>query len=172
VSLSVTVNPFAALPPPQASAGPDQGVTPGTPVTLAGRALAVPAGLTPTYAWAQVSGPATLSLSSLTTAAPTFTPGVAGTYVLSLIVRAGLAESAPDNVTVVVGAASAPVVNAPPGSLQVRRGETASFTVVATAIPTPTYEWRKNGSPVGGASAATLRAGHRGECRGARHAVE
>jgi hypothetical protein len=156
VSVSVTVNPHAALPPPRANAGHDQGVTPGTLVTLAGQALGVPAGLTPTYAWAQVSGPATLGLSSLTVPAPTFTAGVAGTYVLSLIVRAGLSESAPDNVTVVVGSASAPVVNVPPGNLQVRQGETASFSVAATAIPTPTYAWRKNGSPVAGANAPTL----------------
>lgn len=156
VSISAIVNPYAGLPPPRADAGPDQGVTPGSLVTFAGRALDVPSGLTAQFSWAQVAGPVTVSLSNAATAAPTFTASTAGTYVFSLIVRAGLAESNPDNVTVVVGAAAAPIIQIPPASITVRQGETAALSVVATGIPTPTFQWIKDGAPVAGATSSTL----------------
>ena len=35
-------------------------------------------------------------------------------------------------------------------------GQTATFTVVATGIPAPSYQWRKNSSPISGATAASL----------------
>lgn len=154
-SVSITVNPLANEPPPTAEAGPDLAVTPSTPVTLTGTAAGVPAGVTASYAWNQVSGPA-VSVTGAATATAKFTPTTAGTYVFSLVVRAGLSESVPDNVTVVVGAASAPQIAAQPQSVTAGKGESALFTVVATGIPTPAYVWRKGGVAIAGATGSSL----------------
>lgn len=156
VSVDVVVNPYAGAPPPRADAGADQGVSPGSPVTLAGRALDVPSGLTPQYSWSQVAGPVAVTLSNPQIAAPSFVGSSAGSYVFSLIVRAGLSESQPDNVTVVVGPAAAPIVHVPPASVTVRQGETAALSVSATGISTPAFQWLKDGTPVAGATSPTL----------------
>jgi hypothetical protein len=115
----------------------------------------VPVGLTPTYDWRQVSG-ATVTLNGSTSAKPTFATALPGVYVFSLIVRAGLLESEPDSVTVVVGSAAAPSITQQPQSISVKRGETGVLSVTATGIPTPTYQWRKNGTVIAGATAPQL----------------
>ena len=154
-SVSVTVNPSANLPPPLADAGPDQGTIVGAAVTLPGSASGVPPGLTASYRWTQVSGPA-VSLSGASSGTVIFTPSVASAYVFSLIVRAGLAESAPDNVTVTVGNPVAPTIQTNPSGVTARPGQTAVFTVVATGIPTPNYRWLKNGTIQVGTNANSL----------------
>jgi hypothetical protein len=49
-----------------------------------------------------------------------------------------------------------PVITAQPGNLTLIAGQTASFTVAATGAPAPTYQWRKNGTNLSGATSATL----------------
>ena len=39
------------------------------------------------YVWSQLSGPATVTLTGVTTVSPSFTPSVPGVYVFSLVVR-------------------------------------------------------------------------------------
>ena len=58
--------------PPIAQAGQNQAVTAGAPVTLDGSGSTDPAGLTLSYAWTQVSGPA-VTLTSPSSALATFT---------------------------------------------------------------------------------------------------
>ena len=94
------------LPPnqiPIANAGPNQTVRLGSLVTLNGGGSSDPDnGPGPlTYLWTQTSGP-TVSVSAATTANPTFTPAVAGTYTFSLIVNDGQDNSAPANVTLTI----------------------------------------------------------------------
>ena len=110
-TVAVTVSPAAqANPPPVASAGPDQAVASGTPVTLDGSGSHDPDGQVITYAWTQTAGPA-VALSSSSSAGPTFTaPAVASgsaplTLVFSLVVTDANASSSPDTVTVTVNAA-------------------------------------------------------------------
>ncbi|RSK49836.1 PKD domain-containing protein [Hymenobacter rigui] len=91
---------------PTANAGPDQTITlPTSAATLAGSG-SDPDGTISSYAWSQSSGPNTAVFSSLTTAAPTVSGLVAGSYVFSLVVKdnAG-ASSAADQVTITVGSA-------------------------------------------------------------------
>jgi len=43
-----------------------------------------------------------------------------------------------------------------PGNQTVSQGQSASFTVSATGIPDPTYQWLNNSTPISGATNATL----------------
>lgn len=52
--------------------------------------------------------------------------------------------------------ALAPNILAGPVSQSVNDGQPASFTVSATGIPAPTYQWLKNGTAIVGATGATL----------------
>ncbi|MGK5076518.1 PKD domain-containing protein [Janthinobacterium sp. ZB1P44] len=101
--------------PPVAQAGPAQSVMTGTVVTLDGSASLAAAGRTLSYAWTLQSRPAgsTASLSSPTSARPTFTADVAGTYVASVIVNDGKVSSNAAAVSITASVANAaPVANA------------------------------------------------------------
>jgi hypothetical protein len=50
----------------------------------------------------------------------------------------------------------APNIIGQPANQTVSQGQTATFTVTATGIPNPSYQWLKNGSPISGATGATL----------------
>jgi len=54
------------------------------------------------------------------------------------------------------GWSPAPAIAVQPINQSVSFGQSASFTVVATGAPTPNYQWLMNGSPIGGATNATL----------------
>ncbi len=51
---------------------------------------------------------------------------------------------------------AAPVIVTQPADTSVVSGNPASFTVVATGVPNPTYQWRKGGVDIVGATSATL----------------
>jgi len=98
---------------PVANAGIDQSVNEGTTVTLDGSASTDADGNTLTYVWTVPSG---ISLSSTTTAKPSFTaPEVAlnTQYTLSLVVNDGFANSISDQVVITVKQVNkVPVANA------------------------------------------------------------
>jgi beta-galactosidase len=48
--------------------------------------------------------------------------------------------------------AQIPVIQTQPQSTTVGVGQTATFTVVASGTPTPTYQWLENGAPIAGAT--------------------
>jgi sugar lactone lactonase YvrE len=52
-------------------------------------------------------------------------------------------------------AASLPQITTQPQSQTVTEGANVSFTVVATSVPTPTYQWNFNGAAIGGATSST-----------------
>ena len=56
----------------------------------------------------------------------------------------------------VIAAAGAPIVVSQPVNLAVAPGAPATFNVVATGYPVPTYQWRKGGAVLAGATASTL----------------
>ncbi|MBK6749357.1 MAG: cadherin-like domain-containing protein [Acidobacteria bacterium] len=100
-SVSVTVTPVND--PPTADAGPDQSVRMGTVVTLNGGGSADVDGDNITFTWALTSVPAksraTLSGGG-TVVNPTFKADKAGTYLVSLVVNDGKANSVADTVTI------------------------------------------------------------------------
>jgi hypothetical protein len=78
---------------PTANAGADQTVSLSSLVTLNGNNSSdsdlIPSPLT--FTWTQVSGPA-VTLSGASTASPTFTPTITGTYIFNLTVSDGMAS--------------------------------------------------------------------------------
>src|SRR5687767_13009548 len=75
-------------PAPIANAGQDETAAVGTAVTLDGSASEGPSGAPVSYQWTLTGKPAgsTALLTSPTSARPTFTPDVAGTYTATLVV--------------------------------------------------------------------------------------
>lgn len=113
--VDVTIIATVANAAPVANAGPDQNVSNGTRVTLDGSKSSDANGDALTYQWTMDSRPSgsTAALSSATVVNPTFTPDVAGSYTLSLVVSDGTLKSIADSVTITASRAnSAPVANA------------------------------------------------------------
>jgi hypothetical protein len=88
--------------PPVANAGPAQTVTVATTVMLDGSASSDPEGRALTYRWFFVSQPAGFAavLENPTTAKPTFTPALPGSYVVGLVVNDGTLNSTQTNVVI------------------------------------------------------------------------
>ncbi|WP_158277465.1 immunoglobulin domain-containing protein [Opitutus sp. ER46] len=99
-----------------------------------------------------VSGPATLSGRTLTLT------GETGTVTVRASQAGNDFYSPAADVTrsfAVAAATEAPRITTQPASVSALRGESATFTVVATGRPAPTYQWRRNGTAIPGATAAT-----------------
>ncbi len=84
----------------------------------------------------------------------------AGTYPLTLIAYQGnnrtLSSSPALTYSIVItgGTVALPAFTTQPANLTVNAGSTATLTVAATG--SPTFQWRKDGAPLSGATAATL----------------
>lgn len=87
---------------PVADAGPDDSAQVGDTVTLDGSASSDVDGDPLTFAWSIVSQPAgsTASLSDNSAVMPNFVLDVTGDFVFQLVVNDGIADSAPDSVTI------------------------------------------------------------------------
>ena len=49
----------------------------------------------------------------------------------------------------------APAITQHPANRTVSVGQSASFTVAASGAPPLSYQWQRNGTPIGGATSAT-----------------
>ncbi len=160
---SVTIAATAANLPPVANAGPPQTVQVGATVTLNGTGSSDPEGSALTYSWAFVSRPtgSNVTLTNATSAHPTFTPDVAGQYVVGLVVNDGTLNST-NTANVVITATAAPSTNHPPvanaGPNQtVQVGATVQLDGSGSSDPDGnplTYKWSFIARPTG--SNATL----------------
>lgn len=139
--VSGSLSPFITSPPV------DQTVTAGTSVTFRGSAIGSPA---PTYQW-QKNGTPLTGATSPTLTLSTTTLADAGRYTLTATNASGTSTA---SATLTVRAA--PVITVAPASQAVFAGDRVTFAVEVTGFPAPTYQWRRNGTVVSGATAATL----------------
>ncbi len=158
--VTVTIAAAAGNAAPVARAGPNQSVTVGSTVTLDGSTSSDANGDALTYRWSLTTRPAgsAAALTGGTSPKPSFTADVAGTYVATLIVNDGQADSAPATVLVVSAAANVrPVADAGPGQ-NVLVGGLAVLDGSASRDDNPgdtlTYRWALTNRPAG--SGATL----------------
>ncbi|GAB5562729.1 MAG: hypothetical protein SynsKO_43760 [Synoicihabitans sp.] len=125
-----------------------QTVNSGANVTLSVAVSGVPA---PTLQWRKdgqnISG-ATAAILDL----GAVSPGANGTYDVVATNSVGSTTSAAATLTVLFG----PSINTPPTSQTVEVGDAVTFTVSATGDPTPTYQWRKDGVNINGATSASF----------------
>ena len=145
---------------PVAKAGANQNVVVGTSVTLDGTASTDANGDTLVYKWSLLYKPtgSLASLASASSSKPTFTADTVGTFVVSLIVNDGQADSATVSSTTVIAEAlnAAPVANAGPAQT-VLRGATVTLTGAASTDANAdklSYKWVLTTKPTG--STATL----------------
>ncbi len=121
----------------------------GGTVTLAVTATSVPA---PTYQWNFNGLPiddataSQLTLSNLKLAD-------AGSYTVTVRNSLGSITS---SAAVLSGTATVPTITSHPAGLVGAAGQGASLTVSATGAAPLSYQWRRNGVPIGGATGATL----------------
>jgi len=140
---------------PVAKAGANQNVVVGTSVTLDGTASTDANGDSLTYKWSLLYKPtgSLASLASASSSKPTFTADAVGTFVVSLIVNDGQADSATVSSTTVIAEAlnAAPVANAGPAQT-VLIGATVTLTGAASSDANAdklTYKWVLTTRPTG-----------------------
>ncbi len=125
----------------------DQTVTAGAAVTLRVAAIGTPA---PTFQW-QKNGAAITGATSSSFTIAAVTLADSGRYT---VVATNTGGSATATATLTVRAA--PIITTPPASRTVAAGESVSFTVALTGFPAPTYQWRRNGTVIAGATRDTF----------------
>jgi hypothetical protein len=76
-----------------------------------------------------------------------------GIYTVKVTNTVGSITSNPARLTVIL--LSAPAITVQPVSHSVNAGQADTFRVFATGNPTPTYQWRKDGTPIPGATGST-----------------
>jgi plastocyanin len=143
VNLSAAVPAFTTQPASQT-------VTTGTAVTFTAAASGSPA---PTYQWRKNGTNITGATSASYTIASATTAD-AGTYTVVATNAAGSATS--NNAVLTVNLpAVAPAFTTRPASQTVTAGTAVTFTAAASGSPAPTYQWRKNGTNIMGATSAS-----------------
>jgi hypothetical protein len=156
---TVTVVASTANIAPVANAGAAQSVVTGTTVNLNGTASNDANGDALTYVWSFISKPvgSNASLSSASSANPTFTAGTAGSYVLSLVVNDGALSSTTSTVTITASNANlAPVASVGAG-LNVYVGTTVTLNGTGSYDPNGDsllFSWAFVSKPAG--SSASL----------------
>ena len=137
------------LPPVIIAAPAGQSVPAGQTVILSVSANGSPP---LTYRWwrdgAELAGATTANLPLLNAQT-----AQTGSYTVMVSNPAGTATSAPAHVTVT---ASAPVITRHPAAMSVTAGQSAQFSVEASGSQPFTFQWRRNGVAIAGATAATL----------------
>jgi hypothetical protein len=73
----------------------------------------------------------------------------------SVVVTNAIGSVTSNDATLTVVAATPPAITTQPADRTVRAGQTARFNVVASGTPPLAYQWRKNGTDISGATAAT-----------------
>jgi hypothetical protein len=104
--------------------------------------------------WEELSGPAPGELTAPMLPAGTYITGlVDGLYTLRLTADDGAARSGIRmEISVTGGEETPPQITSQPQPVTVTEGQPASFSVSVTGNPPPTFQWRKNGVDIEGAT--------------------
>ena len=107
----------------------------------------------PTYQWKKNAVNISGAINDTYTISATV-GGDAGTY--SVVVTNSVSSVTSNNATLTVNAANvAPSITTQPTNQTVITGQSATFSVTATGTPAPTYQWRKGGVAIAGATNST-----------------
>ena len=106
---------------------------------------------TPTYQWKKNGTNVASGGTAATYTIAATTPDDAGPYTVFVSNSAGNVTSNAATLTIFYK----PIIVSQPGSLSVQPGNGASFSVAANANPAPTYQWRKGGVNISGATNTT-----------------
>ena len=154
-STTATLTVSATLTAPTFTTQPaSQSAITGASVTFTAAASGNPA---PTYRWHKDA----VNISGATSATFTIASVVAGdaaSYTVIATNSVGSVTSSAATLTISASLA-APAFTTQPSSTTVIVGEAASFTIVASGNPTPTYQWKKGGVTIAGATSATYTIG-------------
>lgn len=143
---TLTVNAVA----PTITAQPSNQTVPGgQSATFSVTASGTPA---PTYQWQRNGTPIAGATGSSYTLANAQLSDSGAQFSVVVSNSAGSVTSHAATLTVT---AVAPTITAQPASLTVAAGASASFSVTASGMPAPTYQWQRNGVAIAGATAAT-----------------
>jgi hypothetical protein len=148
---TLTVNAASAAPAITAQPA-SKAVTPGQTATFSVTAT----GATPlTYQWQKNTTNITGAFSSSYTTPATTTTDNGSQFRVVVTNSAGSATSNPATLTVSSTTTAAPKITTQPANQTVAVGQAATFNVVITGAPSPTYQWQKNGVNISGAVAAS-----------------
>lgn len=136
---------------PTLSGPNNDAVLQGTTAILSGTASGVPA---PALQWFKNGTALVGETGSTLTLVNVQYPGDQAVYSLRATNVAGVVSNSA-TLTVIVP----PGITTEPTSVTVAQGSPASFSVVATGNPAPTYQWAKNGNSIANATNATLNFG-------------
>ncbi len=149
---TLTVN-AATVAPAITTQPASQTVTAGGSATFSVTATGTPA---PTYQWQKAGA----NIAGATGASYTISNAAAadaGTYAVVVTNSAGSITSS--GATLTVNAApppnTAPTITTQPASQTVTAGSPVTFSVSASGSPAPTYQWRKGGAAISGATGAS-----------------
>ncbi len=145
---TLTVN-AAAVAPAFSTQPAAQTALPGANVTFTVAATGSP---TPTLQWQKNGAPIAGQTGTSLTLNPVTAADVAS-YTCVATNTTGSITSAAAALTL---NAAAPAFTTQPASQAVNSGVTVNFTVVATGLPTPTLQWRKNGTALSGQTSTGL----------------
>lgn len=150
----LTVN--AAIVAPAIATQPQSvSVTAGQPATFS----VVATGTAPlAYQWRR-NGVDIAGATSASYTTPATTAGDSGAVFTVRVSNAAPTAALSDGATLTVSAVPptpiAPSITTQPQSASVTAGQPATFTVTATGTPAPTYQWRRNGADIAGATGAS-----------------
>lgn len=137
------------LPPVISTQPQSQSVLTGAAVTFS---VTASGSGTLAYQWSR-NGTAISGATSASLALTNVQPADAGTYTVRVSNANGSVTS--NGATLTVAAPSAPVFTTQPVGATTTVGSAISLSAAANGVPSPTYQWRRNGTDIAGATAAT-----------------
>jgi DNA-binding beta-propeller fold protein YncE len=105
----------------------------------------------PTYQWKQNNAPISGATGASYTISSVQSSGNGALYTVTVTNSVGSVTSTAATLTVT----SAPTITTQPANVTVAAGSAAMFSVTATGVPAPTYQWKQNGTPIAGATGAS-----------------